>query len=320
MSKVCQEWFPETDGFYMEGYLAEQIEIAVKNITKDWDFTIVITGGGEVRVGKSLLAMQIMVYWNYMMWKIHKIKVPFSLEENVVFKWDKLIEQGNALGQKSKYCALCYDEAGETMEGVKAQSKELKAVRDYLRECGQYNFLNVLVLPEFFDLPKGVAVTRSIFLIDVYYRANDRGIFERGYFKFYSRKNKKLLYLNGKKDYNYNAQPFNFCGRFTNFYPIDEQKYRAMKIEALKQREQAKAENLRGIPSRDALFFYLRRYLRVSYGDLSLLLKKLLGIEILPKTIETAVAHFITNHPKEISSADSYLETIDTIRNTKKDS
>jgi len=258
--RVCQEWFPneqypERSGFLMHDILKQQIDLLIKNVIKDWDFTIIVTGGGEVRVGKSVLALQIAAYWTYQIEKVHNIKVPFNVKENIVFQWNKLIEQGNKLGQISKYCVLQYDEAGETMEGSKTQSAELKAVRDYLRECGQYNFLNILVMPEFFDLPKGIAITRSIFLIDVSYTANDEGIFQRGYFKFYSRRNKKLLYMKGKKELNYNAHPYNFDGEFRNFYPIDEAEYRKSKQEALKDRENGKGDKV--MLSRDALMYHL---------------------------------------------------------------
>lgn len=247
--RVCEDWFPKgcrpyqkLDGFEMDDNLARQIEIAVKNVTNDWDFTILITGGGEVRVGKSVLALQIAIYWTWLMEKIHNIKVPFNTKDNIVFEWDKLIEQGNKLGSKHHYCALQYDEAGETMEGTKSQSAELKQVRDYLRECGQYNFLTILVMPEFFDLPKGIAITRSTFLIDVSYGATDEGLFQRGYYKFYSRKNKKKLYLYGKKELNYNAAPYNFDGEFKNFYPVDEKDYRETKKKALETREYKKMD------------------------------------------------------------------------------
>lgn len=240
--RVCEEMFPPTGrkykpGFLMDIRLKQQLDILIKNITKDWDFTIIISAGGEVRVGKSVLAQQIGAYWTYQMYKVHGIKVPWNVKDNIIFNWDKLIMQGNRLGEKYHYCALDYDEAGETMDSVKSQTGELKAVRDYLRECGQYNFLNILVIPEFFDLPKGIAITRSIFLIDVYYGSNKDAIFERGYFKFYSRLNKKRLYLQGKKELNYKAAPYNFDGQFPNFYTVDEKIYRESKVEALKGRE-----------------------------------------------------------------------------------
>jgi hypothetical protein len=78
-----------------------------------------------------------------------------------------------------------------------------QAVRDYLRECGQYNMLNILVLPEFFDLPKGIALSRSIAMINVYWLPDKDGNFQRGFFKFYNKPDKKKLYLLGKKDLDY---------------------------------------------------------------------------------------------------------------------
>ena len=69
MVRVCEKWFPKghykrqkQDGFYMDDLLKAQIDVLLKNIGNDWDFTIIITGGGEVRVGKSVLAMQIGSY------------------------------------------------------------------------------------------------------------------------------------------------------------------------------------------------------------------------------------------------------------------
>jgi len=262
--RVCEDWFPKgtkknqrKDGFEMDDNLAYQIKIAAQNVRNDWDFTIMITGGGEVRVGKSVLGLQVAVYWTWLIEKLHGIKVPFEIRNNLVFQWDKLIEKGNDLGEKSKYCALQYDEAGETMQGTKTMTRELQAVRDYLRECGQYNFLNILVMPEYFDLPKGIAVTRSIFLLDVYYVANQEGMFERGFFKFYSRKNKKQLYLLGKRELNYNAYRFNFQGRFPNFYPVDEEEYRKQKQVALRSRDSNKKD--KQLEMRDAAWTLLNK-------------------------------------------------------------
>lgn len=296
--RVCKEWFPnkkkpEWSGFLMDIKLKQQIDIMVKNIVRDWDFTIIITGGGEVRVGKSVLGLQICCYWVYQMEKIHDIKLPFDLKRNLVFEWRNLIKMGNELGQNHKYSPFQYDEAGETMEGVKTSSRELRAVRDFLRECGQYNFLNILVLPEFFDLPKGIAITRSICLIDVYYTCNEEGIFERGHFKFYSRRNKKQLYIKGKRELNYNAHPYNFMGEFRNFYPVDEKEYRELKQEALRQRETGKREP--ALELRNACFFLLYSKYKMNQNKMARELTKLTHIPIDNTTISRAIAPYMKN-------------------------
>jgi len=265
--RVCEEWFPDTNGFLIDLKLKEQVETCVINVVDDWDFVFIITGGGEVRVGKSVLGLQILIYWNYLMWKLHKIKVPFDVKKNIVFNWDKLIESGNNLAKEGKYFALQYDEAGETMEGTKTSTSELKAIKDYLRECGQYNSLTILVMPEYFTLPIGIALTRSICLIDVYYTVNEMTRkFERGYFRFYSRKSKKKLYIEGKKELNYKAAPYNFDGEFKNFYPIDEKEYRTSKQKALQEREESTKNKF--LVVRDALINYLHKEEGITFRDM----------------------------------------------------
>ena len=79
--RVCKEWFPKgtykgqrDDGFYMDDKLAQQLKICAINVVDDWDFAGIISGGGQVRIGKSMLALQICIYWCWLMNKLHKIK------------------------------------------------------------------------------------------------------------------------------------------------------------------------------------------------------------------------------------------------------
>jgi len=263
MVRVCQEWFPnkkrpERSGFVLDDRFKLQLDVLLKNITNDWDFTIIVTGQGEVRVGKSLIAMQIACYWAYEIWKRYNIKIPFTLEDNFVFNGKDLIKKGNYLGIKHPYSPLIFDEAGAELEGRKVMSGQTQDVLDYFRECGQYNMLNILVLPEYFDLPKGIALTRSIFLIDVFYKANEDAIFERGFFNFYSRRSKKWLYLKGKRDLNYSCVKSDFgsrAGKFYKFYPINEEEYKRLKQEALKKRETKRRNKF--MIQRDALMTLL---------------------------------------------------------------
>jgi len=258
MARACVKWFPKTNGFFLDDRLKMQIDVLLKNITNDWDFTILITGQGEVRVGKSMIAMQIAAYWTYEIKERYGITCPFDVENNFVFEGTQLIKKGNELGINHKYSALTFDEAGADLEGRKVMSGSTQDVLDYFRECGQYNLLNILVLPEYFDLPKGIAVTRSIFLIDVFYTADDNAMFKRGYFNFYSRRSKKWLYLKGKRDLNYSCVKSDFGripGRFHKYYPIDEGEYKIKKQEALKKRESKKRNKFQ--MQRDACIYLL---------------------------------------------------------------
>jgi hypothetical protein len=252
---VCGDWFPKGslsekqvfDGFPMSRLLKMQLDYMIKNVVDDWDFTLLICGEGEVRIGKSTLAQQISTYWTWSLYHLHNIKLPHSVKENMVFVGSDLIKQGNKLGRKYKYSTLIFDEAGADLEGSKVMMNTTKAVKDYLRECGQYNMLNILVLPEFFDLPKGIAISRSIAMINVYWIPDSEGNFCRGFFKFYNKPDKKLLYIKGKKELDYNAHSESFYGKFPRFYTYDENEYKEAKKQALKNREQLNTRESRQI-------------------------------------------------------------------------
>lgn len=293
--RVCELDYPagysynRKPGFYIEETLKNQLDIMIKNVVNDWDFTIIITGGGEVRVGKSVLAMQIAAYWASEVKRLHNKKLVFNLDDNFIFDGRKLIEKGNELGTKYPNSPLIFDEAGADLAGTKMMSQITQDVLDYFRECGQYNMLNILVMPDFFDLPRGIAITRSIFLLDVDYVADEQGIFQRGYYKFYSRPNKKFLYLKGKRDLNYNAFAYDFRGRFYNFFPIDEAKYRQLKRDALKKRENRRNNIV--LDQRDAAFF-IAVELGISQSELSRRITDITGRFFSDKTMNDCIKRF----------------------------
>jgi len=239
MVKVCQEEFPETDGFYMDGLLKNNLDILVDSIKDDFDFIILISGRGMVRVGKSQIGKQVSYYINSEVRKKYKVDNTFTTD-NFAFRGKDLIEKGKVF---PKFSVLDFDEAGADLVGRKIMQQTTQAVLDYIRECGQQNHFLILILPEFFDLPKGIALTRSVCLIDVDFRER----FNRGLFRFYGRKAKKLLYLYGKKNLDYGAYKPDFFGTFTDFEPIDGKKYKEMKYAALTGRklEEVNRINLR---------------------------------------------------------------------------
>ena len=302
--RVCQDWFPKgsykgqkADGFLMDELVKMQIDVLLKNITKDWDFTIIITGQGEVRVGKSFMAAQIACYWAYQIEKLYGIKVPFSLE-NFVLDGKKLIETGNKFGKESKYVPLVYDEAGADLEGRKVMSSMTQDVLDYYRECGQYNFLNILVLPEYFDLPKSIAMSRSIFLIDIYYSTDTDGNFNRGYLNFFSRRNKKYLYMKGKKELDYHAHPYDFHGKFKNFFPLDLKEYQKLKYQAMLKRESRRRNKFQ--IQRDACWYLLcseglpckcGENVKISQRQLAKRMEQITGIFVSHVTLSDALRH-----------------------------
>lgn len=294
MARVCVDKYPagysynRHDGFYMDDTFKKQLDFLIQNITDDWDFTIIISGGGEVRVGKSMIAQQIGAYWTHQIEKIYGIKNKFTIK-NVVFDSKKLIEVGHKLGQEKKHDAIIHDEAGADVASKKVMTARTKAVMDYFRECGQYNFLNILVLPDFFDLPKSIALTRSIFLLDVYYKIKGEK-FQRGYFKFYSRPAKKELYMRGRKAWDYKAAGCDFPARFYKFFPLDEQEYRNKKNRAFKSRDDTLTKRQKiQVAQRDASWWLLKNKFNATEIQIAKYMKQITGVRIDNSTISTAI-------------------------------
>jgi len=236
MVKVCQDRFPQTQGYYLNDYLKSQLDIYVDGIKNDFDFVFLITAGGMVRLGKSVMGMQIGDYVNDEVNKRYGLNNTFDLK-NYCFKGDELIKVAKTL---PKYSVIVYDEAGSDLVGRKTMHSTTQALLDFFRECGQLNLFLICILPDFFELPRSIAITRSACLIDVDFRER----FNRGLFRFYSPRAKKRLYILGKKMLDYTASKCDFVGNFTNFYPLDEQGYRNLKHIALTGRQQDEAEKV----------------------------------------------------------------------------
>ena len=245
MARVCQDMFPENDGFYMDNLLKQEIDIMIRNVKRDWDFTIIIGGKGEMRVGKSLIGMQIGCYWTHEIKRLYGVDVPFTIKDNMVLNGQDLMKKGMKLGNNYKYAVLDYDEAADDFEGTKVMTAQARVVKDYLRKAAQFNMLNIIVQAEFFDVPKPLAISRTTCLINIDYKIDEHGNFERGYFEYYSRRKKKLLYTFGKKMLDYSCVKGDFRGKFPHFYPLDETEYRKEKSDALNRWEKITVKEYR---------------------------------------------------------------------------
>lgn len=230
MVKVCAEQFPmgsftvqRSAGYYMHEIFKDNLDILVRAIAKDMMFTILISGDGWVRVGKSVLAMQTGYYLTEEVNKLHGTKNKFTMN-NIVFNSSNLIDRAFKL---PKYSVIVLDEGDDLTEAHwTSLSKNLAR---FFRKCGQLNLFIILLIPDFFELSRPYAVTRTVCLINVYFH----GEFERGNFQFFGFNSKRLLYKKGKRYGDYKAQPQDFFGSFTNCYPLDEQVYRKKKFEDL---------------------------------------------------------------------------------------
>ena len=213
--KFAEELFPKgtfpnqkTDGAYINEFLSPNLDTYAKKIAKDMHFALIISGNDSVGNGKTTMATHIGAYLTWKINKLHKLNNTFT-HKNLVFKSKELAQRSFEL---PKYSVIVLDEGDDMVEhGMKETAREMKK---YFRKCRQLNQIFILILPSFFELPKFYALARTHALINVKFH----GDFERGLFNFYSPLQKKQLYIKGKKDWNYDAAPFDFDGDFFGSY------------------------------------------------------------------------------------------------------
>ena len=105
----------------------------------------------------------------------------------------------------------------------------------------------ICIIPNFFQLPINYAISRSVFFVDVRFENK----FERGFFRFFSFKKKKDLYIYGRKTQNYDCVKPDFIGRFTSGYVVPEKEYRAAKYrDMIESEETVKAPTERQIKTK----------------------------------------------------------------------
>lgn len=239
MAKVCEEEFPEGSykgqrgaGFFIDDLMKENLDLLARNIKKDMQFVGLYTGDGTVRNGKSTCAMQHAFYYSKKVSEVTKTIVPFTIK-NIVFNSDDLISKALKL---PKYSCIILDEGDDlTAHYFSELSMKLKK---FFRKCGQLNLFIILILPDFFEIPKSYAIVRSNYLCNIKFC----GEFERGFFDFYGPKNKKQLWLHGKKSQDYDAWQPDFDGRFIGLYTINEEEYRHYKMKDLQEDNDVKVK------------------------------------------------------------------------------
>jgi len=213
--KFAEKIFPlgsfkgqQTAGAYIDGTLASNMDILAKRINDDLHFCGLVTGHDGVRNGKSTIASQVGTYLTWKINQMHGTDLNFT-DKNIVMRGRDLEQVSLNLPQ---YSVVVLDEGDDlTTHGSKELATKIKR---FFRKCGQLNQILILILPSYFELPRFFALNRTHFLIDVKFH----GEFERGTYSFYSSRNKKLLYLKGKKEWNYEAYKHDFGGAFTGHY------------------------------------------------------------------------------------------------------
>lgn len=322
------------EGFYMDGYLAENLYPIPKFLKKEWDCVGIVSGHGKVRTGKSIMGGQIGYYVAWLLaggemdlrrdpdsGKFIDVKVTkkpdkplkFSLN-NLVFSPEELMEKGRNLPKNS---VIIYDEGRSGLDSKSAMTSLNKMLEDFFQECGVYGHVIIIILPNFFKLHEDYSVSRSIFLVDVFHDKN----WNRGFFNFYNEQQKEKLFFFGRKRVGitarYQAAHPSFYGKFVDWSPFDRSEYNMLKKIALKKKEMG-IRSVKIKEQRDALI-HMYKYdmdeTMVGLAErLSEVLKKKVGVEVVNHALKDHRAYLEKKEELEMMS-----EEVDSMKKSLKE-
>lgn len=256
--------------YYMDGKLQRNLDKIKKRVLKkDMDSVFIIDGGEGA--GKSVLGMQVAKYLN----------PKFNLQ-HICFTANEFMR---AITTAKKGECIIFDEAYSGLASRTALSEVNHLLVSMMMEMRQKNLFVIICLPSFFLLDKYVALWRAIAVFHVYIRKG-----KRGRWICFNRRKKKILYLKGKKDYNYNVIKSRFRGRFLEKYTVDEEVYRTRKSEALKKRER-RTKSEKYIEQRNKLLYGIYKDFGLSLSKLAIFCK-LYGVSLSKPQIGRLIAKF----------------------------
>lgn len=204
--------------------LQTQLDFTKNCLKDDWDMLWIISSNGKPGPGKSTLASQFGIYND----------AHFSLSQ-CVFSGRHLVKEG--VTQKNKQFSIVYDEAKEGLNKKRQMTEYYHNIETFFDECRQFNPFLILCVPNLFDLPRSIVVSRSSAVVNVVYSVDEARMTRiRGEYHFYGEEAKKKLYLRGVKEENYNAAGYDFGGSFTDWMPFNKEAYRRKKAEASQRR------------------------------------------------------------------------------------
>lgn len=212
---------------YVDGYLHHNINEFKKRNKKKWDTWLVISG--DEGDGKSTFAKQICHIYS---------DGKFTLD-NIAWTPKQFKKIVTNVPHKS---TVLYDEAISGLSSRRAMSLINTTLISMAAQCRKRRLFVCVLLPSFHDLDKNIAIHRSRGLIHIY-AAKD----VRGFFKYFTKESKKILYVKGKKYYDMSCVKETFKGRFTDWTLIDEDEYEKRKDKAL---EELNEENINTNPSK----------------------------------------------------------------------
>lgn len=214
----------ENRPLYMDDQLHHQLTSNVQEAVQKQDFDWLICIDGEEGSGKSVFGMQ-----------VAKVLDPNFTEEQIAFDANEFIK---LVVRAKKHSCVVFDEAFTGLSSRSSLSEINQLLVSLMMEMRQRNLFVILIMPTFFMLDKYCVLHRAKGLFHVHMNQN-----KRGFWNFYNRHRMKMLYLTGKKYYEYTQTKPIIFGRFQNQYMVDEEIYRERKASALhKKKRSTRAE------------------------------------------------------------------------------
>jgi len=250
--------------YFMEDRLKHNLDEKVIPSLQQKDKDILLIIDGHEGAGKSYLGFQIAKY----------IDSTFNINR-VVFNAEDFRQ---AILKAKMGQVVIYDEAFTGLSARSSLSGVNKVLVSLMMQMRQKNLCVILILPTLFLLDKYAGIFRSKALIHVFEVKGNRG-----YFRVYNQKLKKLLYLFGSKTYNYAPRIgqgkkklfTKFRGRFYGVFALGdediEKEYRKRKMKALEDTEKdpMTSAQIKFRQQRDTCIYLLRKELKLSYRKLA---------------------------------------------------
>lgn len=187
----------EEGSIYMDGMLYKSFSHA-KRIMKSKNLDLVTACSGYPGLGKSKLISQLASFCDT------------SFTEDRM--WQKTEDFVNAVKDETGILkAHVLDEAWEGLSSIQVRKSIGAILLNIMNVIRQKRLFIFIVLPDFFDLSKNIAIFRSRWLIHCY--SEEFG--DIGRFAAFGQAAKKQLYIRGKKFEDYSAWKADFFGRFT---------------------------------------------------------------------------------------------------------
>lgn len=204
LNKQTMQWevlpkYSKAEGsIYLDGYLHTSFSDA-KRVMQKKNLDLVVVCSGYPGSGKSKIISQLASFCD-----------PNFTEDLMFQNSEPFIEHCKNPDTKILSAAVL-DEAWEGLSSSQVRKEIGRVLMSILNKVRQKRLFIFLVLPDFFDLSKNIAVFRSRWLIHCY--GEEFG--DVGRFAAFDRNAKRKLYTKGKKDEDYNIIPASCYGSFT---------------------------------------------------------------------------------------------------------